>query len=72
MKVIAMTTTTTTKFRYPYTLWISSLAVFRHLNKELTGAGEAMARSNRGPQAGLDEAEIIRPAYAHTGVPLGV
>jgi hypothetical protein len=50
MKVIAMTTTTTTKttkFRYPYTLWISPLAVFRRLNKELTGAGEAIARSNR-------------------------
>jgi hypothetical protein len=42
-----MTTTTTTKFRYPYTLWISPLAVLRHLNKELTGAGEAIARSNR-------------------------
>jgi hypothetical protein len=47
-----MTTTTTAKFRYPYTLWISPLAVFRHLNAELTGAGEAMARSNRGPQSG--------------------
>ena len=46
-----MTTTTTTQPRYPFTRWIDApLAAVRHLNAELTGAGEAMARSNRGPQ----------------------
>jgi hypothetical protein len=46
-----MTTTTTTQPRYPFTRWIDApLAAVRHLNAELTGAGEALARSNRGPQ----------------------
>ena len=48
-----MTTTTTTQPRYPFTRWIDApLAAVRHLNKELTRAGEAMARSNRDPQSG--------------------
>jgi hypothetical protein len=38
----------------------------RNLNGELTGAGEAMARSNRfpqpSPQAGLEQAEQAHPA----------
>ena len=64
---------TTTPPRYPFTRWIDApFAAVRYLNKELTGAGEAMARSNRGPQADVDEAEVIRPAHAHTGMPLGV
>jgi hypothetical protein len=48
MKVMAMTTT---QPRYPFTRWIDApLAAIRHLNDELTGAGEALACSNRFPQ----------------------
>jgi hypothetical protein len=48
MKVIAMTTT---QPRYPFTRWIDALlAAIRHLNDELTGAGGAIAGSNRFPQ----------------------
>jgi hypothetical protein len=48
MKVIAMTTTQT---RRPITHWLTSpIRAFRHLNEELTGAGEALACSNRFPQ----------------------
>jgi hypothetical protein len=42
------------------------IGVFRTLNSELTGAGEAMARSNRfpqpSPQAGLEQAKEAHPA----------
>jgi hypothetical protein len=42
---------TTTQPRYPFTRWIDApLAAIRYLNEELTGAGGAMARSNRFPQ----------------------
>ena len=45
----------------------------RTINGELTGAGEAMARSNRfpqpSPQAGLDQAKQAHPAGK---VPAGV
>jgi hypothetical protein len=49
---------TTPQPRYPFTRWIDApLAAVRHLNQELSGAGGAMARSNRFPQAGQEEAE---------------
>jgi hypothetical protein len=42
---------TTTTPRYPFTRWIDApLAAVRYLNKELSGAGGAMARSNRYPR----------------------
>jgi hypothetical protein len=64
-----MTTTTTTQPRYPFTRWIDApLAAVRHLNAGLTGAGEAIARSNRfpqpQPQADLAEAKRVHPASA--------
>jgi hypothetical protein len=58
---------TTTQPRYPFTRWIDApLAAVRYLNKELAGAGAAMARSNRfpqpSPQAGLAQAKQAHPA----------
>jgi hypothetical protein len=48
MKVIAMTTT---QPRRSFTRRLTApFRAFRHLNQELTGAGAAMARSNRFPQ----------------------
>jgi hypothetical protein len=42
---------TTTTPRYPFTRWIDApLAAVRYLNRELSGAGGAIARSNRFPQ----------------------
>jgi hypothetical protein len=42
---------TTTQPRYPFTRWIDApLAAIRYLNEEQTGAGGAMARTNRFPQ----------------------
>jgi len=41
----------------------------RNINGELTGAGEAMARSNRFPQAGPEQAKQAHPAGK---VPAGV
>ena len=42
---------TTTQPRYPFTRWIDApLAAVRHFNEELTGAGAAIAGSNRFPQ----------------------
>jgi hypothetical protein len=62
MKVIAMTTT---QPRHPFTRWIDApLAAIRYLNEELTGAGEAMARSNRFPEADPAEAKLAHPASA--------
>lgn len=51
MKVIAMTTTTTTQPRHPITGRLAALfGALGRLNDELTGAGAAMAGSNRFPQ----------------------
>jgi hypothetical protein len=66
VKVIAMTSTQT---RRPVTRWLATpIRALRHLNEELTGAGGAIAGSNRfpqpGPRAGLDEAPPARPAPA--------
>jgi hypothetical protein len=41
----------------------------RNINRELTGAGEAMARSNRFPQAGPKQA---KQAHLAAKVPAGV
>jgi hypothetical protein len=42
---------TTTQPQHPFTRWITApFHALRHLNEELTGAGGAMARSNRSPQ----------------------
>jgi hypothetical protein len=44
----------------------SVIGAFRSINGELTGAGEAMARTNRFPQsrphAGVERAKQARPA----------
>jgi len=60
---------TTTQPRRPFTRWVTApFRAVRHLNEELTGAGGAMARSNRfpqpGPQADPAEAESVLPASA--------
>jgi hypothetical protein len=60
---------TTTQPHYPFTRWIDApLAAFRHINEELTGAGGAIAGSNRfpqpRPQANLAEAKHAQPASA--------
>lgn len=72
-----MTNTTTTQTRRPLTRCLT--APFRalgHLNAELTGAGAAIAGSNRFPQPGplADLAEVGRvdPAAAAKGVLIGV
>jgi hypothetical protein len=46
-----MTTAVTAQPRRPLIRWASPpFRALRHLNQELLGAGEAMARSNRFPQ----------------------
>jgi hypothetical protein len=60
---------TTTQPRRPYTRWLTApIRAFRHLNDELTGAGEAIACSNRVPQSGwqadLEEAKRFQAAEA--------
>ncbi len=43
-----MTTTTTTQPGSSITRWLAApIRAFRHLNQELTGAGEAIALSDR-------------------------
>jgi hypothetical protein len=74
MKVIAMTTT---QPRRPFTRWMTApFRAFWSLNEELTGAGGAIARSNRfpqpGPQADPAEAERVHSASAGKGVLMGV
>jgi hypothetical protein len=50
-KVIAMTTT---QPRHTFTHWVTApIRAFRHLNEELTGAGAAIAYSNRFPGPGV-------------------
>ncbi len=68
---------TTTQPRRPFTRWMTApFRAFRHLNEELTGAGEAMARANRfpqpRPQADLAEAKHVHPASVGKGVLMGV
>jgi hypothetical protein len=60
---------TTTQPRRPYTRWLTTpIRAFQCLNGELTGAGEAIACSNRGPQVGwqadLEEAKRFQAAEA--------
>jgi hypothetical protein len=60
---------TTTQPRRPYTRWLTApIRAFQYLNDELTGAGEAIACSNRGPQSGwqadLEKAERFQAAEA--------
>lgn len=62
-----MTTPVTGQPRRPLIRWATvPLRAFRHLNQELLGAGEAIARSNRfpqpRPQAGPAEATQGQPA----------
>jgi hypothetical protein len=66
MKVIAMTTE---QPRRRFARWVTApVRAFRYLNDELSGAGGAMARSNRfpqpSPQADMAEAERVLPASA--------
>jgi hypothetical protein len=66
MKVSAMTTT---QPRRSFTRLVTApIRAFRHLNGELTGAGAAIAGSNRfpqpRPQADLAEAKRVHPASA--------
>jgi hypothetical protein len=67
MKVIAMTTTATTQPRHTITRRLTApFRALQHLNEELTGAGGAIAGSNRfpqpSPQAGLAEAGHVQAA----------
>lgn len=60
---------TTTQPRSRFTRWMTApFRALQHLNGELTGAGGAMARSNRfpqpGPQEDLAEAERVLPNSA--------
>jgi hypothetical protein len=60
---------TTTQPRRPFTRWLTApIRALRHLNDELTGAGEAIARSNRGAQSGwqadLEQAKRFQEAEA--------
>jgi hypothetical protein len=49
-----MNMTATQQTGNPFTRWATTtIRVFRHLNDELLGAGEAMARSDRFSQRGL-------------------
>jgi hypothetical protein len=66
-----MTTTTTTQPRHTTPRWLTApFRAIRHLNDELTGAGEAIACSNRSPQrrpqscAQADWAVAKRAAWA--------
>jgi hypothetical protein len=59
--------TTTQQTGNPVTRWAKAvIGTVRKLNAELTGAGEAMARSNRfpqpRPQADLAQAKQLHPA----------
>ena len=68
-----MTTTTTTQPRHTTARWLTApFRAIRHLNEELTGAGAAIAGSNRFPQPGplACRAEVGRvdPAYAAKGM----
>jgi hypothetical protein len=59
--------TTTQQTGNPVTRWAKTvIGAVRNLNNELTGAGEAMARSNRfpqpRPQADLTQAKQVHPA----------
>lgn len=68
-----MTTTATTQPRPSITRWATApIRAFQRLNEELTGAGQAIAGSNRFPQPGplARRAEVGRvdPAYAAKGV----
>jgi hypothetical protein len=63
-KVMAMTTTQT---RHTFTHWVTApIRAFCRLNAELTGAGAAIAYSNRFPGSGLQadvaQATGSRPA----------
>jgi hypothetical protein len=60
---------TTTQPRRSYTRWLTApIRAFQYLNVELTGAGEAIACSNRYPQPGwqadLEEAKRYQAAEA--------
>jgi hypothetical protein len=62
-----MTTPVKAQPRHLLIRWATApFRALRHLNQELLGAGEAMARSNRFPQphlqAGLAEAKHAQPA----------
>jgi hypothetical protein len=64
---------TTTQPRRSFTRRVAApFRAFWHLNEELTGAGQATARSNRfpqpGPQAGAAEAEHVYPARTLPGL----
>lgn len=53
----------------PLTRWaVTTIHAVRHLNSELAGAGDAIARSNRfprpGPRAGQAQASQADPASA--------
>jgi len=63
---------TTTQPRRPFIRRVTPLfRAFRYLNEELTGAGEAIACSNRFPQprphGGVAEAKRVHPASAGKG-----
>ena len=65
-----MTTPLTRQPRRPLIRWATApFRALRHLNQELLGMGEAMARSNRfpqpRPQAGPAEATHAQPAPAN-------
>jgi hypothetical protein len=58
-----MTTSLTRQPRHPLIQWATApFRALRYLNQELLGAGEAMARSNRFPQASPVEATHAQPA----------
>jgi hypothetical protein len=62
--------TATTQPRRPLIRWATApIRALRYLNGELLGAGEAIARSNRFPQARpqADAAEAARTQPAATG-----
>lgn len=68
---------TTMQPRRSFTRWVTApFRAFWHLNEELTGAGVAMACSNRfpqsRPQADLAEVKRVHPASAGKGVLMGV